>query len=125
MFRLSLRDGAGDGVDGLVEMTRPIATIRASVISGLTATVAAGITGCGATTTVAASTTTPSLPPMAHFRIGYPQGPVQDCTVDGASVTCTLSVAGPSSVETYTGTVTGTLTGSDVDWHQDHPPALP
>ncbi len=48
---------------------------------------------------------------MTHFRIGYPQGPMQDCSVDAAAVTCTLSVVGPSSVETYTGTVTGTLTG--------------
>lgn len=46
---------------------------------------------------------------MNRFRLGYAEGPVQDCTVDGVAVTCTLSVVGPSSVESYTGTVTGTL----------------
>lgn len=48
---------------------------------------------------------------MKRFRIGDPEGPVQDCTVDGVVVTCALSVVGPSSVESYTGTVTGTLSG--------------
>lgn len=69
------------------------------------------LTGCGTGTLVEASTSTPSLPPVTLLRIGYPEGPVQDCTVDGATVSCTLGVVGPSSVEIYTGTVTGTLTG--------------
>lgn len=85
-------------------------------VTASVAVLTAGLSGCGASHPVAAetpssTTATPSLPPMKHFRIGYPEGPVQDCSVDGSTVTCALSVVGPSSVESYSGTVTGTLSG--------------
>ena len=86
------------------------------VIPAAMAVVALGLTGCGASSPVAAdnptSTTTASgMPPMTHFRIGRAEGPVQNCSVDGVAVTCVLSIIGPSTVESFSGTVTGTLTG--------------
>lgn len=52
------------------------------------------------------------LPPMKRFRIGGDvYGPVQDCRVDGESVTCTSSWDEPYQADSYTGTVTGTLSG--------------
>lgn len=82
-----------------------------------------GLAGCGLNSGVAAapSTTasptaaaTAALPPMKQFRIGWPNGPTKDCTIDGTRVTCVKSMAGLSSAEVYTGTVTGTLSGLTV-----------
>lgn len=47
------------------------------------------------TLSTSTSSESASLPPMKRFRIGDPEGPVQDCTVDGVVVTCALSVMGP------------------------------
>lgn len=94
--------------------------VTVALVAGSVAGVTLGQVGCGlssrvgATPSVTTSTTTataPILPPMKNFRIGYPEGPVKDCSVDGTRVTCILSVVGPSSVESYTGTATGTLSG--------------
>lgn len=58
------------------------------------------------------TTSATTLPPMKHFRIGGDvYGPVQDCRVDGDSVTCTSSWENPYQADSYTGTVTGTLAG--------------
>lgn len=61
-----------------------------------------------------ASTTSSSigLPPMKHFRIGDQRyGAVHDCYVNDNAVTCTLSMEPSYSVQSYEGTVTGTLSG--------------
>lgn len=51
-----------------------------------------------------------TLPPMKHFRIGGDvYGPVQDCRVDGDSVRCASSWEKPYQADSYSGTVTGTL----------------
>ena len=93
-------------------MTRH-AAIRAFALGTLISLALSAATGCGTDAPVAAGTTatTAPLPPMTQFRIGYPEGPQQNCSVHGTAVTCALSVVGPSSVEYYTGTVTGTLAG--------------
>lgn len=77
------------------------------------------LTGCGlgsqvaATPSVTTTTTaaTAVLPQMKSFRIGWPNGPVKDCSIDGTRVTCIKSVADLSQGEVYTGTVTGTISG--------------
>ncbi len=52
------------------------------------------------------------LPPMRHFRIGGDvYGPVQDCRVVDDAVTCTSSWEEPYQADSYTGSVTGTLSG--------------
>ena len=67
----------------------------------------------GTTTTIPTGSTSPALPPMKHFRIGDAvYGPLHDCRVIEDAVTCTLSWGKPYSVDLYTGTVTGTLSGS-------------
>ena len=105
-------------------------------VIGSVVAVALGLAGCSARgqdttkppiseigTTPTAPTTPPAppstrdhngsaLPPMKHFRIGDDvYGPVHDCRVSDDAVTCTLSWEKPYSVESYTGTVTGTLSG--------------
>lgn len=53
-----------------------------------------------------------TLSPMRHFRIGGDvYGPVQDCRVVDDAVTCTSSWKEPYQANSYTGSVTGTLSG--------------
>ncbi|EUA20166.1 putative lipoprotein [Mycobacterium kansasii 662] len=52
------------------------------------------------------------LPPMKHFRIGDQRyGTVHDCHVNGNAVTCTLSMEPSYMVQSFEGTMTGTLSG--------------
>lgn len=74
------------------------------------------------TTATTRTATTPAddggltaLPPMERFRIGGDvYGPVQDCRVQGAAVTCTASWDDPYQVDSYTGGFTGTLSGVEM-----------
>lgn len=97
---------------------------------GLATLIAVGVPGCtsisqGLNTPPAFASTTnrptatssaggeaTTLSPMKHFRIGDDYGPLHDCRVTGTSVTCTLTWAEPYSVESYTGTVIGTFSGT-------------
>lgn len=94
-------------------------------IIGLILVITAGLTGCSSDSLNAIAppaladtptTSTPSdstaLPPMKHFRIGDSYSPIQDCHVDGADVTCEIWDEPTPSVELYTGSVTGTLSGA-------------
>lgn len=69
------------------------------------------ITGPSSTTT-SRDQNGAGLPPMKHFQIGGDSyGPVQDCHVVDAAVTCTASWDQPYQADTYTGSFTGTLSG--------------
>lgn len=91
---------------------------------GVMLVITAGLTGCSSdslnsvtppaladTPTTSTPSDSTTLPPMKHFRIGDNYGPIHDCLVNGADVTCELIWDGPYSVDSYTGSVTGTLSG--------------
>lgn len=94
------------------------ATLTALVLAGCGSTPGKPVVAPATIKSGPPSTTTsrdqgsPGLPPMTHFRIGDDgYGPVQDCRVTGAAVTCTASWNEPYQADTYAGSFTGTLSG--------------
>lgn len=99
--------------------------MRASSVVNLSLAflVSAALSGCDArdsvqavaSTTATSSVEAPTLPPMKRFRVGgEAYGPVQDCRLDGRTVTCEASWDDPYQADTYTGAFTGTVTGLEM-----------
>jgi hypothetical protein len=97
--------------------------IKIAVIAGSVAVFTVDLAGCGAanpgtaaiSTPSSTTTAAPTLPPMKRFRIGGEgYGPVQDCRVNDAAVTCVATWDDPYQADTYTGGFTGTLSGREM-----------